>query len=149
MGSEKVGSPNGDARELASLASAIVHWSPLYSLTEHARFCEPGVVTFSRRHLLFVCRRTTRRQLGKNWWGFRQLRMLTLFSVIWSLFQFLVIIDYFLGKKHIESTSSAIVSPNMRDFASQGLWPFPDDIFNFFVGELAEKGGKLVEVLVS
>ena len=26
----------------------------------------------------------------------------------------------------------------MRDFASQGLWPFPDDIFNFFVEELVE-----------
>ena len=26
----------------------------------------------------------------------------------------------------------------MQDFASQGLWPFPDDIFNFFVGELVK-----------
>ena len=26
----------------------------------------------------------------------------------------------------------------MRDFASQGLWPFPDDIFNLFVKELVE-----------
>ena len=68
--------------ELASLASDIVHWPPLYSLTKHARFCEPGVVTFFRRHLLFVYRRTIRRQLGENWWGSRQLRMLTLFSVI-------------------------------------------------------------------
>ena len=50
--------------ELASLASAIVHWPPLYSLTKHARFCEPGVVTFSRRHLLFVCRREL---LEDNW----------------------------------------------------------------------------------
>ena len=33
----------------------------------------------------------------------------------------------------------------MRDFASQGLWPFPDDIFNFFVGELVENNwGELV-----
>ena len=24
----------------------------------------------------------------------------------------------------------------MRDFANQGLWPFPDDVFNFF--ELVE-----------
>ena len=31
-----------------------------------------------------------------------------------------------------------IVSPNMRDFGSQGLWPFPDAIFNLFVGELVE-----------
>ena len=67
-------------------------------------FCESWVVTFSRHHLLFVCRRTSRIQLGKNWWGSRQLKMLTWFSVIWSLFQFLVITDYFLGKKHIEST---------------------------------------------
>ena len=58
-------------------------------------------------HLLFLCRRTTRWKLGENWWGSRQLRMLSLFSVIWSLFQFLVIVDYFLvlvKKKHIEST---------------------------------------------
>ena len=26
--------------ELSSLASAIVHWPPLYSLTKHARFCD-------------------------------------------------------------------------------------------------------------
>ena len=26
----------------------------------------------------------------------------------------------------------------MRDFERQGLWPFPDDIFNFFVEELVE-----------
>ena len=33
----------------------------------------------------------------------------------------------------------------MPDFASQGLWPFPDDIFSFFVGELVETiGEKLV-----
>ena len=31
-----------------------------------------------------------------------------------------------------------IVSPNMRDFASQGLSPFPDAIFNLFVEELVE-----------
>ena len=29
----------------------------------------------------------------------------------------------------IKLTCAAIVSPNMTDFASQGLWPFPDDIF--------------------
>ena len=51
--------------ELSSLASAIVHWPPLCSLTKHARFCKPGVVTFSRRHLLFVCRRSSQ----KNYWG--------------------------------------------------------------------------------
>ena len=33
----------------------------------------------------------------------------------------------------------------MRDFASQGLWPFPDDIFDFFIEELVENNwGKLV-----
>ena len=33
----------------------------------------------------------------------------------------------------------------MRDFASQGLWPFPDAIFKFFVEELVEDNwGKLV-----
>ena len=33
----------------------------------------------------------------------------------------------------------------MRDFASQGLWPFADDTFNFFVGELVDNNwGKLV-----
>ena len=33
----------------------------------------------------------------------------------------------------------------MRDFASLGLWPFPDAIFYFFVGELLEDNwGKLV-----
>ena len=31
-----------------------------------------------------------------------------------------------------------IVSPNMRDFASLGLWPFPDAIVYLFVGELVE-----------
>ena len=51
--------------ELSSLDSAVVHWPPLYSLTKHARFCEPGVVTFSRLHFLFVCRRTSRKLLGK------------------------------------------------------------------------------------
>ena len=107
--------------ELASFTSVIVHWPQLYSLAKHARFCEPGVVTFSRRHLLFVCRGTCRRQLGKNLWGSRQLKMLTWFSLIWSLFQFLVIIDYFLGKKHRESKCSTIVSPNMWDFASEGF----------------------------
>ena len=87
---------------------------------------------------------------GGNWRGSRQLRMLTLFCVIWSLFQFLFIIDYFWGKKHIESTMLCYSLDNMRDFASQGLWPFPDDIFNFFVGELVENNwGKTGGVLVS
>ena len=83
----------------SSLASTIVHWPPLYSLTKNARFCEPGVVTFSRRHLLFVCRRTSRKLLRENWWGSRQLRMLTWFSVICSLFQFLLLLIIFWVKK--------------------------------------------------
>ena len=38
----------------------------------------------------------------------------------------------------------------MWDFASLGLWPFPDDIFYLFVGELVEDDwGKAGEVLVS
>ena len=33
----------------------------------------------------------------------------------------------------------------MPDFVSQGLWPIPDDKFNFFVEELVENDwGKLV-----
>ena len=40
---------------------------------------------------------------GGNGWGSRQLRMLTLFSLIWSQIQFLVITDYSLGKKYVES----------------------------------------------
>ena len=36
--------------ERTSFFSAIVHWPQLYSLAKHVRFCEPGVVTFSRRH---------------------------------------------------------------------------------------------------
>ena len=31
-----------------------------------------------------------------------------------------------------------IVSPNMQDIASLGLWPFPDAIFYLFGGELVE-----------
>ena len=56
-------------------------WTPpfdfYHSLIKQVRFCEPGVVTFSRRHLLFACRRTSRRLLGESWWGSHQLRMLT------------------------------------------------------------------------
>ena len=38
----------------------------------------------------------------------------------------------------------------MRDFASQGLWPFPYAIPNFFVDELVEDNwGKTGGVLVS
>ena len=36
----------------------------------------------------------------------------------------------------------------MQDFVSQGLWPFPHDIFNFFVEELVETiEGKLAGFL--
>ena len=46
--------------------------------------------------------------------------------------------------------TSVIVSPNMRDFASQGLWPFPDAIFNFLFFELVEDNwGKTGGILVS
>ena len=67
--------------------------------------------------------------------------MLTWFSVIWSLFQFLVsilVLVIFGFKKHIESIMLCYTLAYMRDFASQGLWSFPDDIFNFFVGEPVE-----------
>ena len=40
--------------------------------------------------------------IGETCLGSRQLRMLILFSLIWSQIQFLVIIDNSLGKKHIE-----------------------------------------------
>ena len=112
--------------KLSSLDSAKVHWPPVRynSLTKHARFCEPGVVTFSRRHLLFVCRRTSRKILGENWWGSRQLMMLTWFSVIWSLFQFLVISDYFLGKKHIESTMLCYTLAKHARFCEPGIVTF-------------------------
>ena len=88
--------------ELSSLDSAIiVHWPPLYSLTKHARFSEPGVVTVSRRHLLFVCRRTNRKLLGGKLVAFSSVKDVDLTcSVIWSLFQFLVIIDYFWVKTY-------------------------------------------------
>ena len=110
--------------ELSRLASAIVHWPPLYSFTKHTRFCEPGVVTFSRRHLLFACRRTSRKLWEESWWGSSQLRMLTWFNVIWSLFQFLVIIDYFGGKKHIESTMLCYVLVKHERFCKPGIVTF-------------------------
>ena len=115
--------------------------------------------------------------------------MLTWFSLIWSQFQFLVVrpIDYFLGKKHIESIMCmlyALTQPkrelrsnrygtrttqHMHDqttsiqsshwvymffyslakHVSQGLWPFPDAIFNFFVEELVEDNwGKLLGLMM-
>ena len=37
--------------------------------------------------------------------------------------------EHFLG--YIPLTSVMIVSPNVRDFTSQELWPFPNAIFNF------------------
>ena len=96
-----------------------------YSLTKHARFCEPGVVIFSRR---FLCRRTSRRQLGKNCSGSRQLRMLTWFSLIWSQIQFLVIIDYSfqMGKKHNEGLEPKVLSAFL---AKMRFW-YQNDPFN-------------------
>ena len=60
--------------------------------------------------------------------------------------------SYWFLQSELSSLASAIVhwlhyivSPNMRDFASLGLWPFPDAIFYLFVGELVENyWGKLV-----
>ena len=45
------------------------HWVYMlcyYSLSKHERSYKPGIVTFSRRHRLFVRRRTSRKQLGKT-----------------------------------------------------------------------------------
>ena len=145
-------------------------YCPLTSAIKSRQTCETLRARGWNLFPTLLCLRTSRRQLGENWWGSR--RPLTWFSLIWSHFQFLVIIDYFWVKKPIESimlyaltqperellnnrygtrttqhsrirqrvfnhpiefTCSAIVSPNMRDFASQRLWPIPDDIFNFFV----------------
>ena len=48
------------------------------------------------------------------------------------------------------SLTSAKVSPNMGDFVSQGLWPFPNANFNFLIPELVEDNwGKTGGVLVS
>ena len=75
-------------------------------------------MTFSRRHLLFLCP---------------------------VLFQFSVIIDYFLGKKHIESTMLCYSLAKHARICEPGVVTFPDDIFHFFVGELVENNwGKLV-----
>ena len=66
------------------------------------------------------------------------LKSVSIFSNYWLFF----------GKNIQCLPWSAILSPNMRDFANQGLWPFPDDIFNFFVGELLENNwGKLAGFL--
>ena len=40
--------------------------------------------------------------------------------------------------KHARFFPRYIVSPNMRDFASLGLWSFPNAIYYFFVGEVVE-----------
>ena len=61
---------------------------------------------------------------GGDWWGSRQLRMLTWFSVVWSLFQFLIIIDYFLGKKHIESTMLCYSLAKHARFCDPGIVTF-------------------------
>ena len=65
--------------------------------------------------------------MGENWWGSHQLRMLTLFSVIWSLFQFVVIIDYFFGKTHIESTMLCCSLTKHARFCEPGVVTFSDD----------------------
>ena len=73
-------------------------------------FASQGLWPFPNT-ILSPCFGTSPRQLGENWWGSRQLRMLTWFSLMWSQFQYLVIIDYFLGKKHIESMLYALTQP--------------------------------------
>ena len=71
--------------------------------------------------------------------------MLTWFSVIWSLFQFLVIIDYFLGKKHIESTILCYSLAKHARFCEPEVVTFFPTTFNFFVEELVEDNwGKLL-----
>ena len=87
--------------ERRSFFSAIVHWPLIYSLAKYARFCEPGVVTFFWRHFLFLCLRANRRQLREKLVGFSSVKDLIWFSLIWSQFQFLADIDYFLVKKNI------------------------------------------------
>ena len=73
--------------------------------------------------------------------------MLTWFSLIWSLFQFLVIIDYFLGKKHIKSTMPCYTFVKHARFCEPGIVTFSWR-YNFFVGELLENNwGKLVGFL--
>ena len=53
--------------------------------------------------------------------------------------------DRYLGYKPL---ISVVVSPNMWDFVSQGLWPFPDPIFDFLFLNLSKTiGGKLVGFL--
>ena len=60
--------------------------------------------------------------------------MLTWLSLIWSLFQFKVIIDYFWGKKHLESTMLCYSLAKHARFN-----------FDFFVEELVEDNwGKLL-----
>ena len=77
------------------------HWVYMvcYSLAKHV---SQELWSFSDAIFIFLCRRI-RRQVGENWWGSCQLRMLSWFSLNWSQFQFLVIVDYSLGKRHIES----------------------------------------------
>ena len=53
-------------------------------------------------------------KIAGKWRGSCQLRMLTSCSLIWSLFQFLVTIDYFLGKKHIEYIYAPCIDPTGR-----------------------------------
>ena len=81
--------------------SAIVHWPLLWKSRQtceilRARDCD----LFSTPFLIY-CFGTSRRQLGGNWCGSRQLGMLTWFSLIWSQFQFLVIIEFFWGGKRV------------------------------------------------
>ena len=85
-----------------------------YSLAKHARFCEPGIRglwPFPDDIFNFFVGDLVENNWGKNGLGSCQLRILTWFSLIWSQFQFLVTIDYFLGKKHIGSMLYASTQP--------------------------------------
>ena len=46
-----------------------------YSLAKHARFCEPGIMAFSRRHFNILFFGLVQDKWG-NWWGSRQLENL-------------------------------------------------------------------------
>ena len=86
---------------------------------------------------------------GKTGGGSRQLRMLTWFSVVWNLFQFLGIIDYFLGKKHRVYHALLYFRQTCKILQARDCDLFPT-IFNFFVGEPLENNwGKTGRVLVS
>ena len=59
------------------------------NICRHARFCEPGIVTFFRGFFPFnflFLNKFEDNGGGGNWWGSSQLKMLTWFSLFWSQF---------------------------------------------------------------